>query len=107
MKELDISSEEFRIYTYADGSTYRIDRPVTLFVIPSEKADSHRVIDEAGVTHRPTLGYLGISWKPRDGEPARRPALGWPSCSQAQPKSAAPHSRPRNWQRRITSRWPP
>jgi hypothetical protein len=69
-KEIDISSEEYRIYTYADGSTYRIDRPLKLFVIEGEQRDSHRVVDEAGVTHRPTLGYVGISWKPRVGAPA-------------------------------------
>ena len=68
IKELDLTSEEYRTYTYADGSAFRIDRPVKLFVIEGEKADSHRVVDEAGVTHRPTLGYIGISWKPREGQ---------------------------------------
>lgn len=43
-KELDITSEEFRVYTYANGSTFR-------------------------VTHRPERGFVGISWAAKDGQP--------------------------------------
>lgn len=63
----DISSESYRIYTYANGSQFRIDSPETLHVLAS---DNHRVIDADGVTHRPTRGWVGISWKPRPGAPA-------------------------------------
>lgn len=66
-KELDISSEAYRIYTYTQGRTLRIDAPETLYVLPG---DSHRVVDAEGVTHRPTPGFLAISWKPRPGAPA-------------------------------------
>lgn len=63
---IDISSEEYRVYTYADGATYRIEAPVSLYVI----GDSHRVVDANGVTHRPTKGWVGLSWKPKEGAPA-------------------------------------
>lgn len=70
MKEIDISSEEVRFYTYADFSTFRIGEPDKLFVIEDEHGVTHRVIDKEGVTHRPERGWVGISWKPRDGQPA-------------------------------------
>lgn len=69
-KELDISSEEFRVYTYGDGTKFRVDAPSTLHVIVDDKGStSHRVIDVDGVTHRPERGWVGISWCARDGEP--------------------------------------
>lgn len=69
-KEVDISSEEFRVYTYADGSTFRIEQPATLHVIEDDKGVTHRVVDKAGVTHRPERNFIGISWKPAEGQPA-------------------------------------
>lgn len=66
-KPVDITSEEYRVYTYADGRRFTIVDPVSLFVLAS---DNHRVVDKAGVTHRPTRNWVGLSWKPRDGEPA-------------------------------------
>ncbi len=70
MNSIDISSEEFRVYTYANGSTFRIEDPRELYVITDERGATHRVIDEAGMTHRPERGWVGISWKPREGKPA-------------------------------------
>ena len=70
IKELDVSSEEYRIYTYANGSIFRIEQPAALHVIEDEKGATHRIIDKAGVTHRPKRGWIGISWKPREGAPA-------------------------------------
>ena len=67
---IDITSEAFRTYTFADGSTFTIEQPAELHIIDDERGTSHRVIDKEGVTHRPTRGWVGISWKPRDGEPA-------------------------------------
>lgn len=64
---LDISSEAFRIYAYADGKRFRINAPVSLYVL---EGGSHRVVDGDGMTHRPTPGWLAISWKPKPGEPA-------------------------------------
>jgi hypothetical protein len=67
---IDISSEQYRIYTYPNGDTFRIEEPAELHVLTDDKGVSHRVIDKAGVTHRPERGWLGISWQPRPGEPA-------------------------------------
>lgn len=65
---VDISSELYRVYTYANGDKFRINNPVSLFLL--DGGDSHRVIDAAGVTHRPTRGWVGLSWKPKPGEKA-------------------------------------
>lgn len=70
-KEIDISSEEFRVYTYPNGDTFRIDNPATLYVLIDEKGGvTHRVVDTEGVTHRPERGYVGISWTAKEGQPA-------------------------------------
>lgn len=63
---VDITSEEYRTYTYADGQKFRINQPVTLYLL---NGGGHRIVDKSGVTHRPERGYLGISWKPKDGQP--------------------------------------
>lgn len=63
---IDISSEQYREYSYPDGSKFRIDGPIALHIVDG----SHRVIDADGVTHRPERGYIGISWKPKAGAPA-------------------------------------
>jgi hypothetical protein len=69
-KEIDITSEEFRVYTYGDGSTFRIDNPVTVHVLIDDKGGvSHRVVDTDGVTHRPERGWVGISWAAKEGAP--------------------------------------
>lgn len=67
---IDISMEEYRIYTYKTGQTFRIDEPSMLHVIADENGVSHRVVDKVGITHRPERGWVGISWKPHDGAPA-------------------------------------
>lgn len=61
----EISNEVFREYVYPDGSVFRIERPTHLFILNG----SHRVVDAAGVTHRPERGYLGIRWQQNDGKP--------------------------------------
>jgi hypothetical protein len=65
-KPHDISNEQFREYTYPSGEKLRITGPKELYIMAN---GSHRVVDESGVTHRPTPGYLGISWKQSDGRP--------------------------------------
>lgn len=64
---LDVTSEKCRIYTYASGERFHISYPITVYVLPN---GSHRVVDEEGMTHRPTPGWLAISWCPKPGEPA-------------------------------------
>lgn len=68
-KEIDISSEQYRVYNYANGQTFRIDDPVRLYVL-DDNGTSHRVVDAIGMTHRPERGWVGISWMPKAGEPA-------------------------------------
>lgn len=68
-KELDISSEHSRTYTYGDGSKFTIEAPATLHIIEDERGTTHRVIDASGTTHRPERGWIGISWTAKDGEP--------------------------------------
>jgi hypothetical protein len=67
---IDISSEEFRVYTYDGGRVFRIEDPAELHVIHDENGTTHRVVDKGGMTHRPERGWIGISWKPREGQPA-------------------------------------
>ena len=71
MTEIDLTTEEYRTYTYAPFGTYTIKNPVKLFVMPGEGSEdgSHRVVDADGVTHRPAKGWVGLSWKPRAGQP--------------------------------------
>ena len=49
LKFQDISEEQWREYVYADGTTYRIEKPVTL--ITRDGGTGHRIADAAGVTH--------------------------------------------------------
>ena len=63
---IDISTEQYREYVYPDG-IYKIVTPVELHI--TEKG-THRIVDAAGVTHRPSPGYLAIRWLPNSGAPA-------------------------------------
>ena len=67
MTKLDISSEADRLYHYADGSTFSVPSPVELTITDS---GSHRVTARDGRTYRPERGWVGISWLPREGQPA-------------------------------------
>lgn len=69
-KTVDITSEEYRIFTYPDGSTFRVDNPVSFTLIENEHGFTMRVIDAQGLTHRPSKGWNAISWKPKEGQPA-------------------------------------
>jgi hypothetical protein len=62
-KPLDISMELERIYTYGSGETFSIVYPKTLWVLSN---GSHRVLDAAGIVHRPTPNFVGISWVPKN-----------------------------------------
>ena len=67
MTELDITSESERAYHYPDGSRFVIEAPCKLHVL---ETGSHRVIGQDGRTYRPERGWIGISWLPREGQPA-------------------------------------
>lgn len=66
-KSIDLSSEAYRVYTYGDGKRYRIDNPKMGYIL---RDGSHRIVDEDGMTHRPTRDWVGMSWKPKAGQPA-------------------------------------
>ena len=63
---VDISSEETRAYHYPAGNLFRIEHPQTLYILAN---GGHRVVDKFGFTYRPERGYVGISWKPAEGQP--------------------------------------
>jgi hypothetical protein len=65
-KEFDIRAEIYREYVYADGKIFRIEQPVTLYILDG---DSHRVVDMNNVCHRPERGYVGIRWEQSNGKP--------------------------------------
>lgn len=66
---LDISTEQSRTYTYANGDTFTINEPSGLHVINDERGTTHRVVDASGATHRPERGWVGISWVAKEGAP--------------------------------------
>lgn len=71
-REIDISNEEYRVYTYPDGVRLRINRPVKLYVVYDDVGPvnpSHRVVDAEGMTHRPERGWISVSWKSAEGQP--------------------------------------
>lgn len=62
LKALDISSEKWREYVYANGEVYKIETPITLYVKSAPAGDSHRVVDGAGIAHYPRKGWIAIRW---------------------------------------------
>jgi hypothetical protein len=66
-KSIDVSSELYRTYTYGTGKSYTIHAPKLVYIM---RDGSHRVVDEDGVTHRPSREWVGLSWKPKPGQPA-------------------------------------
>lgn len=63
---VDISSEEYRVYKYADGSEYKVQGPQKLHV---SKAGEHRLFDESGLSHYVCKGWCAIQWKAKEGQP--------------------------------------
>lgn len=55
-------TEKWREYVFTDGYVYKIEKPVTLWIKPKEEGDSHRVLDEAGVTHYVPSGWRILRW---------------------------------------------
>ena len=57
----DISGlEEWREYIWKDGSTYRIEKPISIFIKRNELGDSHRLVDAQGVRHYVPAGWLAF-----------------------------------------------
>jgi hypothetical protein len=61
----DISSEQFREYTFPEGETVRIDNPLNLNV----SDHGHRVFDAAGSSHYVPLGWIHLEWQAKEGQP--------------------------------------
>lgn len=62
---VDISSEQFREYTFPGGDVVRIERPARLAVSAS---GGHRVFGVDGCFYIPT-GWISIHWQPVEGAP--------------------------------------
>lgn len=61
----DISSEQWREYTFADGQAVRIEKPLKLYV----SDNGHRILDAEGVSHYVPLNWIHLKWQAKDGEP--------------------------------------
>ncbi len=61
----DISSEQWREYTFGEGQTVRIDKPLQLYV----SDNGHRILDAEGVSHYVPLGWIHLKWQAKDGKP--------------------------------------
>lgn len=61
----DISSEQFRVYEFADQSV-KVENPLWLSV---SKSGGHRLFDANGVSHYVPTGYRHLYWKVKDGAP--------------------------------------
>jgi hypothetical protein len=57
----DISSEQWREYTFSDGQAVRIEKPIKLYA----SDNGHRILDAQGVP----LGWIHLKWLAKDGEP--------------------------------------
>jgi hypothetical protein len=64
-KFVDITSEEFREYTFPCGVTVRIEKPSHLAV---SKSGGHRVLGEDGCFYIPP-GWIALRWVPTEGAP--------------------------------------
>lgn len=62
----DISSEEFREYTWGDMFKLTINRPLRLNVSAS---GGHRIFTEDGNSFYVPSGWKCLMWKAKEGEP--------------------------------------
>lgn len=66
---VEVDSEEWVEYHYDGGKRHRINNPVRRYIFQGKSGWTQRVIDADGVTHRPTPGWLAMSWKSKPGYP--------------------------------------
>lgn len=64
-KEIDISSEIYRLYRFPRGENVTIKNPKTLVVTDN----GHRIVDGRGQSHYIPYGWLHLKFKVKDGEP--------------------------------------
>ena len=58
-KEMDISSEVYRLYRFPKGETVMIKKPIVLIV----SDNGHRVVDKEGYSHYIPYGWIQLRWK--------------------------------------------
>ena len=63
---VDITSELFREYIYANGSKITIHYPLKLSVANN---NAHRVFDSAGLSYYIPPNWISIVWKAKPGAP--------------------------------------
>lgn len=63
---VDITSEKYRRYIYADGTVKKINDPVALCIASS---GSHRIVDAAGFCHYVPTGWQSLMWTPWNDRP--------------------------------------
>lgn len=63
-KEMDISSEVYRLYRFPKGETVMIKKPKTLII---DEQGVHNVVDKEGYSHTISLGWLHLKFKVEKG----------------------------------------
>lgn len=64
LKFTDISSEEFREYSFPGGDKVLIEKPLQLNV----SKNGHRIFDSNGVSHYIPQGWIHLKWMVKPGE---------------------------------------
>jgi hypothetical protein len=62
---IDISSEMYRAYEFANGKIIHIDEPLQLNV---SKSGGHRLLDNSGISHYIPQGWVHLRWKVKTGQ---------------------------------------
>lgn len=62
---IDISSEEWREYTFPGGQIILVTKPLRLHV----SEHGHRLFDEEGICHYVPLSWIHLRWKVKDDAP--------------------------------------
>ena len=62
-----LESEQFRVYEFPGDSCVFIEEPIALHVSGS---GGHRVLDAEGISHYIPKGWIHLSWKVKEGQPA-------------------------------------
>ena len=64
-KEIDISSEVYRLYRFPKGESVMIKKPMTLIV----SDNGHRVVDQGGYSHYIPYGWIHLKFKVEKDKP--------------------------------------
>lgn len=60
-----VLSMQWREYTFDEGQSVRIDKPLKLYI----SDNGHRILDADGVSHYVPLGWIHLKWQAKDGQP--------------------------------------